>query len=109
MYELQSKNKVIVEKLPEDFRLVYHFHKKEYLGGAHGLAGNLNIILIAMKLNDFGADTMPLVNIIKASIVFLLRHLINGNFAYKANTNSTKLVHFCHGAPGVVTALAKFA
>ena len=52
---------------------------------------------------------MHLINLIKASIMFLMRHLINGNFAYKANSNSTKLVHFCHGAPGVVTALAKFA
>ena len=52
---------------------------------------------------------MYMVNIIKASIHYLMKHLINGNFTYKAGANSTKLVHFCHGAPGVVTALAKCA
>ena len=61
-----------------------------------------------MKQNDFGADTKPMMDVIQASIHFLMKHLINGNFAYKADTNAVKLVHFCHGAPGVVTALAKF-
>ena len=28
MYENQTKRKVMLDKLPEDFRLVYHFHKK---------------------------------------------------------------------------------
>jgi hypothetical protein len=99
----------MLDKLPEDFRLVYHFHKKEYLGGAHGLGGNINILLISLKQNDFGADTMLLVNLIKASIAYLLRHLINGNFATSSQSKNIKLVHFCHGAPGIVTALAKFA
>ena len=99
----------MLDKLPEDFRLVYHFHKKEYLGGAHGLGGNLNVLLISLKQNDFGADTMLLVNLIKASIAYLLRHLINGNFSTSSQSKNIKLVHFCHGAPGIVTALAKFA
>lgn len=50
-----SKIKVNVEdpktKLPEDFRLTYLFHKKEYLGGAHGLGGNINILLLSFELN----------------------------------------------------------
>lgn len=51
----------MVDKLPEDFRLVYDFYNKQYLGGAHGLGGNISIILSAMKYNDFGADTMKMV------------------------------------------------
>ena len=27
MYEHQTKKKVMVDKLPADFRLIYHFHK----------------------------------------------------------------------------------
>lgn len=44
----------------------------------------------------------------RASISFLLKNLINGNFTTRAGKNDIKLVHFCHGAPGIVTALAKF-
>ena len=73
------------------------------------MAGNINILLSSMKLNDFGPDMRYMLNAIKASITFLMQHLINGNFAYKAGVTDTKLVHFCHGAPGIVTALAKFA
>jgi len=38
-----------------------------------------------------------------------LKHLINGNFSTSAGSTGTKLVHFCHGAPGITTTLAKFA
>lgn len=95
--------------LPEDFRLVYYFHKKEYLGGAHGLGGTISILLTALKYNDFGVKLKYYIQLLKKSIVFLLKHLINGNFSTSAGSNSIKLVHFCHGAPGIVTALAKFA
>ena len=52
-YENLSLKKPDLKNLPPDFRLTYLFHKKEYLGGAHGLGGNLNIILLSMKMNDF--------------------------------------------------------
>lgn len=61
-----------------------------------------------MKYNDFGIDTMNMVNLLKASVHFLLKHLINGNFSTRSGSTKIKLVHFCHGAPGIVTALAKF-
>lgn len=108
-YEQAKKTKVNLDKLPEDFRLVYYFYKKEYLGGAHGLGGNLNIILSAIKYNNFGDRINHFLKLITPSIKFLLMHLINGNFATSAGSKNIKLVHFCHGAPGIVTALAKFA
>jgi hypothetical protein len=73
------------------------------------LGGNLNIILSSIKYNDFGPKINHYLAIIKPSIVFLLKHLINGNFSTSAGSTNTKLVHFCHGAPGIVTALAKFS
>ncbi len=107
-FEKLTKTKVDIAKLPENFRLVYIFYKKEYLGGAHGLGGNLNIILSAIKYNDFGLKINEYLALIKPSVIFLLKHLINGNFATSAGSQRIKLVHFCHGAPGIVTALAKF-
>jgi lantibiotic modifying enzyme len=79
------------------------------LGGAHGLGGNLNIILSSIKYNNFGPRINEMLSLIKPSITFLLKHLISGNFTTSAGSTNTKLVHFCHGAPGIVTALAKFS
>ena len=108
-YERATKTKIDLKKLPEDFRLTYHFHKKEYLGGAHGLGGNLNIILLSMKMNDFGKKVNNILNVVSASIKFLLRHFINSNFTTSAGSKSTKLVHFCHGCPGIISCLARFS
>lgn len=47
--------------------------------------------------------------LLSKSIMFLLRHFINGNFSTSAGSDRIKLVHFCHGAPGIVTGLARFA
>lgn len=108
-YEELYKTKLnMVGELPETFRLMYLFHKKEYLGGAHGLAGNINILLLSFKLNNFGAELDSYCKLISKSIMFLLRHLINGNFSTSANSQRIKLVHFCHGAPGFVSALSRF-
>lgn len=77
------------------------------MGGAHGLGGNLNILLLSIKMNGiekfsqfFGA--------IQKSTLFLLKNFINGNFSTSAGSQRIKLVHFCHGAPGIVSALARF-
>jgi lantibiotic modifying enzyme len=78
------------------------------LGGAHGLGGNLNIILSSIKYNNVEPQIKRYHILISASVSFLLRHLINGNFTTSVGSKNIKLVHFCHGAPGIVTALAKF-
>lgn len=62
-----------------------------------------------MKLNDFKEEVPTMINLIKSSIQLLLQHLINGNFSTRSGSHSVKLVHFCHGAPGIVTTLSKFA
>lgn len=95
--------------MPEDFRLIYNFHKKEYLGGAHGLGGNLNILLISIAINKFSqVDINKFLKVIHPSIIFLLKHFINGNFSTSKGKQDIKLVHFCHGAPGIVNSLARY-
>lgn len=37
-----------------------------------------------------------------------MKHFINGNFSTSAGSQRIKLVHFCHGAPGIVSGLARF-
>ena len=89
--------------------MVYTFYKKEYLGGAHGLGGNLNILLLSIKMNDFGVDLKHMHSIITHSIKHILKHLINGNFPTSTGSNNTKLIHFCHGCPGIVQCLARYS
>lgn len=79
------------------------------MGGAHGLGGNLNIILMSMRINKYSqADIHKFLKVIHPSILFLIRHFINGNFSTSKGKQSVKLVHFCHGAPGIVNALARY-
>lgn len=37
-----------------------------------------------------------------------MKHFINGNFSTSAGSQRIKLVHFCHGDPGIVSGLARF-
>lgn len=79
------------------------------MGGAHGLGGNLNVILMSIKMNHFSQEYINrFLKVIHPSILFLLRHFINGNFATSKGKQNVKLVHFCHGAPGIINALARY-
>ena len=73
------------------------------------MGGNLNIILLSMKMNNFPENkVMMYCSLISKSVLFLLRHFINGNFTTSAGSQRTKLVHFCHGSPGIISCLARF-
>jgi alpha-galactosidase/6-phospho-beta-glucosidase family protein len=37
-----------------------------------------------------------------------MKHFINGNFSTSSGSKKIKLVHFCHGAPGIMSGLARF-
>ena len=61
-----------------------------------------------MKMNDFSENLQVLCDVITASIRFLTKFFINKNFTTSLNSQKTKLVHFCHGTPGIVSCLARF-
>jgi hypothetical protein len=96
--------------LPPDFRLVYDFHGREYLGGAHGLLGVLYLLMRAYTMNSayFHAKnaefTSNLLKAIKASLDLLAAHqLPTGNFPSSfTKKERDSLVQFCHGSPGAV-------
>jgi|JI61114C2RNA_FD_contig_31_2212_length_1427_multi_3_in_0_out_0_3 hypothetical protein len=50
-YTQATGQHVDIRRIPPDFRLVYLFSDSEYLGGAHGLAGALNMIFISLARN----------------------------------------------------------
>lgn len=83
--------------------LFYSWHGKEYIGAAHGYAGILYMLLEAHKyLNQ---DQLKL---IREAINFV-QSIRYPSFNYPSSMGSQtdRLVHWCHGAPGVIHMLIK--
>ncbi|KAL4444850.1 hypothetical protein ABPG74_016058 [Tetrahymena malaccensis] len=91
------------------FRLTYNFHKREYLGGAHGLFGICQILMSAIKQNPQLKQIQNLntENLIQKSILFCASlQFQSGNFPSGVHRLETDfLVQFCHGSPGAVVPL----
>ncbi|XP_017885838.1 lanC-like protein 2 isoform X2 [Ceratina calcarata] len=78
--------------------LMYMWHGTEYLGGAHGLAGILYLLLQAQQYltrQQLEKDIKPALQFLKS-----IRYP-SGNFPSSIGSNSDKLIHWCHGAPGM--------
>lgn len=81
--------------------------ERNYLGACHGVAGNLNVLLT-------GRDLLP-AHMIETAMVraaeTLARHALRQDgmanwFVSTPPTPGRLLMHWCHGAPGIVTALS---
>lgn len=91
--------------------LMYAYYNTEYLGAAHGLSGILQMLL---SFPEFLSKNPEAEQTIKGAVDFLLSlQAANGNFppAMDEVTNPRserdELVHWCHGAPGVIYLMAK--
>ncbi|KAL4000669.1 SH3 domain and tetratricopeptide repeat-containing protein [Sarotherodon galilaeus] len=94
-----GKNMSADQKKTDRCPLLYEWHKKQYIGAAHGLAG------IYYMLMQPGAKVHPdiLSELVRPSIDYV-RHkrFRSGNFPSSLSNESDRLVHWCHGAPGVI-------
>ncbi|XP_076286080.1 glutathione S-transferase LANCL1 [Lasioglossum baleicum] len=78
--------------------LMYAWHDSEYLGGAHGLGGILYLLLQARPY----LTESQLESDIKPALQFLVSlRYPSGNFPSSIGSKTDKLVHWCHGAPGM--------
>lgn len=90
------------EEVNSQFSLMYQYHNSEYLGAAHGLSTILQMML------QSNIEEITNNSYLKRSINELLSlQSPNGNFQTKTKTNSKELVHWCHGAPGIIYLFAK--
>nr|XP_043897690.1 lanC-like protein 2 isoform X2 [Solea senegalensis]XP_043897699.1 lanC-like protein 2 isoform X2 [Solea senegalensis] len=97
-----GKNLSAEEKKTDRCPLLYEWHKKQYIGAAHGLAG---IYYILMQPGaKVQADVLS--ELVRPSIDYV-RHkrFRSGNFPSSLSNESDRLVHWCHGAPGVIHVL----
>ena len=91
--------------------LMYECYGDKYLGAAHGISSILHMLLESPIFNNLKGvlDTKRM--LVKNFIdEFLLMQDRYGNFPCKleeAYMSEHKLVHWCHGAPGVIYLFAK--
>lgn len=83
--------------------LMYEWHGKRYWGAAHGLAGIMNV-LMDMELKPDELED------VKGTLHYMIKNRFpSGNYPSSEGSESDRLVHWCHGAPGVALTLIKAA
>ncbi|XP_052029773.1 lanC-like protein 2 [Apodemus sylvaticus] len=87
------------ERKTERCPLLYQWHRKQYVGAAHGMAG----IYYMLMQPEAKVDQETLTEMVKPSIDYL-RHkkFRSGNYPSSLSNETDRLVHWCHGAPGVI-------
>ncbi|KAE9590632.1 hypothetical protein Lal_00023319 [Lupinus albus] len=83
--------------------LKYEWHGKKYWGAAHGLAGIMHV-LMDMELKPDEVED------VKGTLRYMIKNRFpSGNYPSSEGNESDRLVHWCHGAPGVTLTLVKAA
>uniref|UniRef100_A0A2C9W6I8 LanC-like protein GCR2 n=1 Tax=Manihot esculenta TaxID=3983 RepID=A0A2C9W6I8_MANES len=83
--------------------LMYEWHGKKYWGAAHGMAGIMHVLMdMELKPNE--------VEDVKGTLRYMIKNRFpSGNYPSSEGSESDRLVHWCHGAPGVALTLVKAA
>lgn len=85
------------------YPLMYEWHGKRYWGAAHGLAGIMNVLMHVELEPDEIKD-------VKGTLSYMIQNRFpSGNYLSSEGSESDRLVHWCHGAPGVALTLVKAA
>uniref|UniRef100_A0A5B7ADD2 Putative lanC-like protein GCR2 n=1 Tax=Davidia involucrata TaxID=16924 RepID=A0A5B7ADD2_DAVIN len=83
--------------------LMYEWHGKKYWGAAHGLAGIMHV-LMDMELKPDELED------VKGTLRYMIKNRFpSGNYPSSEGSETDRLVHWCHGAPGVALTLVKAA
>jgi lantibiotic modifying enzyme len=84
--------------------LMYFWHDSPYVGAAHGLCG----IMYHLLLNDRLLLKEELETLIRPALNYLLTlRFPSGNIRSSCGKDADRLVHWCHGAPGLVYTLTE--
>ncbi|TXG67070.1 hypothetical protein EZV62_008345 [Acer yangbiense] len=83
--------------------LMYEWHGKKYWGAAHGLAGIMHVLMDMVLKPDEVED-------VKGTLRYMIKNRFpGGNYPSSEGSESDRLVHWCHGAPGITLTLVKAA
>jgi len=89
--------------------LMFQWHDRHYLGAAHGVSGICAVLLQAvLLLPDDGTLREKVEKYVRPTVDFLIKlKFPSGNYPSSLESDDKdKLIHWCHGAPGVIYALA---
>ncbi|XP_075349832.1 lanC-like protein 2 isoform X2 [Mycteria americana] len=94
-----GKNFSKEERKTDRCPLLYQWHRKQYVGAAHGVAGIYYMLMQPIA----NVDQETLAELVKPSIDYV-RHkkFRSGNYPSSLSNETDRLVHWCHGAPGVI-------
>ncbi|EFJ16735.1 hypothetical protein SELMODRAFT_115837, partial [Selaginella moellendorffii] len=83
--------------------LMYQWHGTRYWGAAHGLAGIMYVLMhFPLSARD-AAD-------VKETLLYMIANRFqSGNYPSSDGNQRDKLIHWCHGAPGICLTLCKAA
>ncbi|KAI0500016.1 hypothetical protein KFK09_018224 [Dendrobium nobile] len=83
--------------------LMYEWHGKKYWGAAHGLAGIMHVLMdMELKAEE--------IEYVKGTLLYMINNRFpSGNYPSSENSETDRLVHWCHGAPGITLTLVKAA
>ncbi|KAH9314050.1 hypothetical protein KI387_022677, partial [Taxus chinensis] len=87
----------------KDCPLMYEWHGKKYWGAAHGLSGIMHVLMHFQLSKEAEKD-------VKETLRYMIEHRFpSGNYPSSEGSTTDRLVHWCHGAPGVALTLCKAA
>ncbi|KAF5806835.1 putative lanthionine synthetase C, six-hairpin glycosidase-like superfamily [Helianthus annuus] len=96
---MRSGRKMRTKECP----LMYEWQGKRYWGAAHGLVGIMHVLMDMVLTEDELKD-------VKGTLFYMIKNRFpSGNYPSSERSESDRLVHWCHGAPGVALTLAKAA
>ncbi|XP_050352642.1 lanC-like protein 3 homolog [Nymphalis io] len=88
--------------------LMYHYYNTEYLGAAHGLSFILQMLISVPGYLEFNTSAA---HDIKETVHFMSSLQTDGGnwpcFMEEIGLSDHKLIHWCHGAPGIIYLVAK--
>lgn len=85
----------------EDCPLMYEWHGKKYWGAAHGLAGIVHVLMHFQLSKQAKED-------VKGTLRYMMKsRFSSSNYPSSEGSTTDRLVHWCHGAPGVALTLCK--
>ncbi|CAA6655679.1 unnamed protein product [Spirodela intermedia] len=98
--KIVKEGRDLARKIGSPCPLMYEWHGKKYCGAAHGLAGIMNA-LMTVELSPEDRES------VRDTLFFLIRSRFpSGNYPSSDGSQSDRLVHWCHGAPGAALTLA---
>jgi lantibiotic modifying enzyme len=84
----------------------YTWHGKRYVGAAHGITGIMHTLLLTESIYPGTLSDHDKSHVFETIDAILKLRRPNGNTPSSVGSKNIDLVHWCHGAPGIIPLLA---